>query len=127
MIEQPFPIYVIEDDDAVRTSLSRALRLRGFEVVSFANAEAFLDRVPQLDQGCIVSDFNLPGGTGEMLQSEISLQPREFPLIFMTGAGDKVLEAHAVSRGAIGVLRKPFRPERLIELIETAFAKLTPR
>lgn len=113
-------VYVIDDDAAVRDSLSFLLDAANFEVALFESATNFLEMLPRLDFGCVVSDVRMPGIDGiELLKRMKSLDSR-FPIVIITGHGDVPLAVEAMKLGAIDFLEKPFEDDRLIGMIEAA-------
>src|SRR4051812_44242418 len=118
-------VYVIDDDAAMRDSLDFLLGSAGFEVRLFDSAQIFLNEVPKLAIGCVVTDIRMPGIDGmELLrQLKSSSSVRKLPVIVMTGHGDIPLAVEAMRLGALDFLEKPFEDERLIGMIETALSQ----
>jgi two-component system response regulator FixJ len=116
-------VYVIDDDPAMRDSLDFLLGAAGFDVRLFDSAQSFLDALPQLDAGCVVTDVRMPGIDGMELLRRLGQSPRKLPVIVMTGHGDVPLAVEAMKLGALDFLEKPFEDERLIGMIETALAE----
>jgi two-component system, LuxR family, response regulator FixJ len=113
-------VYVIDDDAAMRDSLSFLLDAANFEVALFESATNFLEMLPRLDFGCVVSDVRMPGIDGiELLKRMKSLDSR-FPVVIITGHGDVALAVEAMKLGAVDFLEKPFEDDRLIGMIEAA-------
>lgn len=113
-------VYVIDDDAAMRDSLSFLLDAANFEVALFESATNFLEMLPRLDFGCVVSDVRMPGIDGiELLKRMKSLDSR-FPIVIITGHGDVPLAVEAMKLGAVDFLEKPFEDDRLIGMIEAA-------
>src|SRR4029077_13736476 len=113
-------VYVIDDDAAMRDSLSFLLDAANFEVALFESATNFLEMLPRLDFGCVVSDVRMPGIDGiELLERMKSLDSR-FPVVIITGHGDVPLAVEAMRLGAVDFLEKPFEDDRLIGMIEAA-------
>ncbi|WP_456717118.1 response regulator FixJ [Bradyrhizobium sp. USDA 4353] len=119
-------VYVIDDDDAMRDSLNFLLDSSGFDVTLFENAQVFLDRLPALGFGCIVSDVRMPGIDGIELLKRMKANGSSFPILVMTGHGDVPLAVEAMKLGAIDFLEKPFEDERLVAMIETAIQQAEP-
>jgi two-component system response regulator FixJ len=119
-------VYVIDDDHAMRDSLDFLLDSSGFEVTLFENAQAFLDRLPTLVFGCVVSDVRMPGIDGIELLKRMKLSNSSFPILIMTGHGDVPLAVEAMKLGALDFLEKPFEDERLVGMIETAIQQAEP-
>src|SRR5581483_3119856 len=100
-------VYVIDDDAAMRDSLSFLLDSSGFDVSVFEHAQAFLDRLPTLAFGCIVSDVRMPGIDGMELLKRLKATKNSFPILVMTGHGDVPLAVEAMKLGAVDFLEKP--------------------
>jgi two-component system response regulator FixJ len=113
-------IYVIDDDEAMRDSLSFLLDSAGFNVTLFESALNFLDALPGLDFGCVVSDVRMPGVDGIELLKRMKLGRSALPIVIMTGHGDIPLAVEALKLGALDFLEKPFEDDRLIGMVEAA-------
>jgi two-component system, LuxR family, response regulator FixJ len=119
-------VHVIDDDEAMRDSLSFLLESAGFDVTLFESALKFLDALPELAFGCVVSDVRMPGLDGIELLKRMKTRPGAFPIIIMTGHGDIPLAVEAMKLGAIDFLEKPFEDDRLITMIEMAIRQAEP-
>lgn len=120
----PTPIiFLIDDDEAIRKSLTRALSKRGFEVKAFETAIEFLNSYDQSQLGCLLLDFGLPGMNGLELQKLLIEKGFDIPVIFITGHGGVPESVEAMKTGAVDFLEKPFRQEDLIECINIALEK----
>jgi len=100
-------IYIVDDDEDIRTSLSRAMKIRGYNVETYASGQAFLDAL-LLDQG-------MPNMTGLELQRRLVDMGHNIPTIFMSGHGGIEHSAQAMKMGAIDFLEKPF-PQKLLAM-----------
>jgi two-component system, LuxR family, response regulator FixJ len=119
-------VYVIDDDEAMRDSLNFLLDSSGFDAVLFENAQSFLDALPKLALGCVVSDVRMPGIDGIELLKRVKALHGPHPVIIMTGHGDVPLAVEAMKLGAVDFLEKPFEDDRLITMIETAIRQAEP-
>jgi two-component system response regulator FixJ len=117
-------VYVIDDDPAMRDSLDFLLGSAGLQVRLFESAQMFLNELPGLEAGCVVTDIRMPGIDGMELLRQLGLASgaRKLPVIVMTGHGDVPLAVEAMKLGALDFLEKPFDDERLINMIETALS-----
>ena len=113
-------VYVIDDDAAMRDSLNFLLEAAGFEVTMFDTATKFLNVLPRLDFGCVVSDVRMPGIDGIELLKRMKALTSRFPIVIITGHGDVPLAVEAMKLGAIDFLEKPFEDDRLIAMIDAA-------
>lgn len=119
-------VYVIDDDAALRDSLSFLLDAAGFDARLFETALKFLDDLPSLDFGCVVSDVRMPGLDGIELLKRMKSDQSRFPIVIMTGHGDIPLAVEAIKLGAVDFLEKPFEDDRLIAVIEAAIRQGEP-
>lgn len=124
-MSQSHRVYVIDDDAAMRDSLGFLLGSAGFDVLLFDSAQSFLQELPDMETGCVVTDIRMPGIDGlELLrQLHSTSSVRKLPVIIMTGHGDVPLAVEAMKLGALDFLEKPFEDERLVKMIETAFSQ----
>jgi two-component system response regulator FixJ len=119
-------VYVIDDDEAMRDSLNFLLDCAGLEVTLFETAQQFLDALPGLDFGCVVSDVRMPGIDGIELLRRMKAAQSKFPILIMTGHGDVPLAVQAMKLGAIDFMEKPFDDDRLTGMIEAAIRQAEP-
>ena len=122
----PGNVYVIDDDEAMLDSLNYLLDSAGYEVTRFDSALKFLDALPGLEFGCVVSDVRMPGLDGIELLKRIKAGHCTFPIVIMTGHGDVPLAVEAMKLGAVDFLEKPFEDDRLIGMIEMAIQEAEP-
>lgn len=115
-------VFVVDDDEAIRTSLTRALVMRGYTVEAYENAPAFLEAYDASKTGCLVLDYGLPEMDGLELQAYMSRKGFALPIIFITGHGGIPESVQAMKGGAVDFLEKPFRQAVLVERIEAACA-----
>ena len=119
-------VYVIDDDAAMRDSLNFLLESADFSVVLFETAQNFLDALPGLAFGCVVSDVRMPGIDGIELLKRMKAGHSVFPILIMTGHGDVPLAVEAMKLGAVDFLEKPFEDDRLIGMIDAAIRQAEP-
>ena len=113
-------VYVIDDDEAMRDSLSFLLDAADFHVTLFESAQHFLDALPNAEFGCVVSDVRMPGIDGIELLKRLKASRNSFPVLIITGHGDVPLAVEAMKLGALDFLEKPFEDDRLIAMIDVA-------
>ena len=111
-------VHIVEDDDAVRDSLTLLLEIEGYRVEAYASAEAFLRASPKT--GCIVTDMQMPGLGGLGLLEELRRSGDARPVIMITGRVSKGLAAQASALGVFRVIAKPFIAEVILEAIRGA-------
>jgi two-component system response regulator FixJ len=113
-------IYVIDDDDGVRDSLSVQLESAGYDVVSFASPVGFLEIAASTQLGCILSDVQMPDMDGMELQKRLSDMHLHFPVVIMTGHADVALAVRAMKAGAVDFIEKPFSEQAILDSIRLA-------
>lgn len=119
MTMQP-SVILIDDEPAVRDSLTLLLETLGFEVESYDSAEAFLQGHCPGKPGCVVLDVNMPGMSGPELQAELIRRDIRLPIIFLTAHGDIPMTVRAIQAGAIDFLTKPVKGKQLVERVTMA-------
>jgi two-component system, LuxR family, response regulator FixJ len=123
MKEKPATIFVVDDDDAVRTSLRLLLKSVGLPVETFGAAQEFLDAFDAERAGCLVLDIRMPGMSGLELQQRLNEMHAIIPIVFITGHGDVPMAVEAMQHGAVDFIQKPFRDQDLIDRINQALEK----
>jgi len=119
-----YTVFVVDDDVAVRDSLSLMLSLQGFRTASFARGEDFL-AVLQADWlGCVVADLKMPGMSGLDLQRALAPRGDGLPVVVITAHGDVESSRQAFKAAAIDFLQKPFDDEQIVAAIEQAFQSI---
>ena len=116
-------VFLVDDEEEVRTTLSRALRKRGFTVEAFDSAKSFLDQYNPERLGCLVLDYGMPEINGLELQSMMNETKIALPIVFVSGHGGVPESVQAMKAGAIDFLEKPFRQNDLVACIQTAFER----
>jgi two-component system, LuxR family, response regulator FixJ len=113
-------IHIVDDDEAVRDSLSFLLGAAGHAVKTFDSAAAFLDALGGMPVSCVVTDIRMPSVDGLELMRRLKAEGHLFPVIMMTGHGDVPLAVEAMKLGAFDFLEKPFDDDILIAAIGAA-------
>jgi two-component system, NtrC family, C4-dicarboxylate transport response regulator DctD len=116
-------VFLIEDDDAVRTGVEQALQLAGFNVQSFSSAERLSCRFSPRCAGALVTDVRLPGMSGLDLLRQVVAKSPSFPVILITGYGDISMVVEAMRDGAYDFITKPFASDHLVEVVRRALEK----
>jgi two-component system response regulator FixJ len=111
-------VYVVDDEEPVRSSLGRLLRAIGFESVTYPSAEAFLAAYHSGDGGCLLLDLRMPGMSGLDLIEELTRRAIALPIIMMTGHTDDESKRRISQYDTLGFLEKPFSVEQLKEILE---------
>lgn len=115
-------VHVIDDDEAVRDSLTLLLRTAGFTVRAYASATTFLQSLPKQDTGCVLTDVRMPEMDGLELQKRLAELGVRLPVIVMTGHGDVPIAVGALKAGATDFLEKPFDDSQLLTAVANALA-----
>lgn len=113
-------VFVVDDDPAVRDSLTLLLEQEDFCVETFASAEDFLAVCRSLPRSCAIVDIRMPGMDGMRLQDELSTRGVLLPVIFLTGHGDIPMSVRAIKAGAVDFLTKPVSGAALLESVGAA-------
>jgi two-component system, LuxR family, response regulator FixJ len=113
-------VHVIDDDEAVRHSIEFLLRTSGVTARTYDSASAFLDALPTIDPGCIITDVRMPGINGIELLRRLTEMQIKMPVIVITGHGDVPLAVEAMKNGAVDFLEKPFEDELLLGSVRSA-------
>jgi two-component system response regulator FixJ len=118
-------VYIVDDDEAVRDSLSLLLESKGYVVKGFGSALDFLVAAHALPIGCLIVDIRMPEMDGLELQERLKTRGRSFPMIVITGHADVPLAVRAMKAGAVDFIEKPFASETMIDSLEGALSRLT--
>jgi two-component system, LuxR family, response regulator FixJ len=113
-------VHVIDDDDAIRESLTFLLGTVGLDVCTYDSAATFLSALPMTAMGCIVTDVSMPGISGVDLLRRIRELGLSTPVIVITGHGDVQLAVEAMKLGARDFIEKPFDDDLLLGAIRSA-------
>jgi two-component system response regulator TtrR len=113
-------IYVVDDDEAMRDSMTWLLEGEGYVVACFDSAERFLKARHDDMRGCLILDVRMPEMSGLELHEKLDALGSQLPVIFVTGHGDVPMAVSALQRGACDFIEKPFHNEDLLSRIVRA-------
>lgn len=113
-------VHLIDDDEGVRQAVGFLLTTAGFAVRTYESAIAFLDAVPTLQPGCVVTDVRMPGIDGLELYRQLKARQLTLPVIVISGHGDVHLAVEAMKLGAVDFIEKPFDDDALLSAIRLA-------
>jgi two-component system response regulator FixJ len=113
-------VHIIDDDDALRDSLSFLLSTAGIATIAHDSAAAYLSDTRRSASGCIITDVRMPGISGIDLLRKLKADGSSVPVIVMTGHGDVPLAVEAMKLGAFDFLEKPFDDEALLASVRSA-------
>jgi FixJ family two-component response regulator len=122
MPEQRPRVAIVDDDAAVRKSLSLLLDAASFETDTYGSAADFLRSLPQGLPQCLVVDLQMPDMTGLELQQHLARAGIDIPTVAITAHNEFGAEARCRSAGARAFLLKPIHDEALIAAINSAVA-----
>lgn len=119
-----YPIYVVDDDEAIRRSLSFMLKTSGYAVHVFDGGKPFLAEAAGLEPGCVLLDVRMPDIDGLEVQRELRARGIMLPVVIMTGHGDIDMAVTAMKTGASDFIEKPFEKGALLACLEGARKQL---
>ena len=123
MSEKPL-VYVVDDDEAIRRSISFLLKTSGYAVKAYASGAEFLAEAGRLERGCILLDVRMPDIDGMEVQQRLRESGVLLPVIIMTGHGDIDMAVRAMKVGASDFIEKPFEKALLFDALESARQRL---
>jgi FixJ family two-component response regulator len=115
-------VYIVDDDRAVRDSLSLLLNSVGISNQTFDSATDFLAAFEPNRIACLVADIRMPVMSGLEMQNELNARKAAIPVIFITGHGDVPMAVNAMKDGATDFLTKPFRDQELLDRVTAALS-----
>ena len=110
-------IFLIDDDESMRTVLKGMLEFLGFQVHVYASAIEFLKVSMQAAPAVIITDMQMPVMSGVELQAELLKRGRQIPIIFISGESTLPETISAMKQGAIEFLLKPFERDQLLSAV----------
>jgi FixJ family two-component response regulator len=113
-------VYVIDDDESLRFSLTTLLRSAGFSVFAFERTDSFVQFSKADVPSCLLLDVRLKGESGLAFQRELRNQQVHMPIIFLTAHGDIDMSVQAIKEGAVDFLVKPVKDQRVIDAVVAA-------
>lgn len=116
-------VFVVDDDEAVRSSLKLLLKSIGLPVMAFPSAQDFLAAYRPEQAGCLILDIRMPGMSGPELQQQLNVRGAVIPVVFISGHGDIPMAVEAMQHGAFDFLQKPFRDQDLIDRVQRAMER----
>jgi RNA polymerase sigma factor (sigma-70 family) len=118
------PVYLVDDDEGVRSALSLLLGTYGIRIETFGDPTAFLARAPKLKPGVLLLDLRMPAITGLQLHEKLGAIGCDWPTIICTGHGDVHACRRAFKAGVVDFLTKPIDEQVLIEALQQASGAL---
>lgn len=119
-------VYIVDDDDSVRTAFARLLRSAGFEPRPYESAERFLEEVQEIPGACILLDITIPRMSGPQVQQSLNDAGSRLPVITISARDDIEARTRARELGAKLFLRKPVDDQALLDAIDWVTASPGP-
>lgn len=116
-------VHIVDDDEAMRDSLLFLLDSAGLEARAYDSAASFLNALPGLEPGCILTDVRMPQINGLEMVRRVKAAGIELPVIVMTGHADLALAIEAMRAGVIDFLEKPFEDEVLLSVLRAGLGR----
>lgn len=113
-------VFIVDDDPAIRDSLTLMIEQEDITVMSFVDAESFLGVCQPEFFGCVIIDIRMPKMNGMQLQEELTKRNILLPVVFLTGHGDIPMSVRAMKAGAVDFLTKPVTREKLLASVRSA-------
>jgi FixJ family two-component response regulator len=120
-------VYIVDDDNGMRTSLAWLLESVGVKSAGFANANEFLGAFDPSVPACLVLDVRMPEQSGFDVQAELNRQGATLPIIFVSGHGDIPMSVRALQNGAIDFVEKPYNSQQMLDRVQRALKLATQR
>ena len=120
MISDTACVAIVDDEGPVRVALGRLLRLADYQVDAYGSGEEFLASLDKRCPACAILDVHLPGLSGLDVQARLRAAHPNIPVVLITASDEKALEDVARGSGCIGLLRKPFSGEQLLDAVGMA-------
>ena len=119
-------IFVVDDDPAVRDTLSMVLSAGGYQVICFADGAALLAVARTRTPACILLDVHIPGKSGLDILKELHGEDYPAPIFMISGQGDIAMAVSAIKNGALDFIEKPFRGSEIVARLDEAIERLCP-
>ena len=120
-------IFVVDDDPAVRDTLSMVLSTAGYQVICFADGAALLAVASSRTPAAILLDVHIPGKSGLDILRELHGEDYPAPIFMISGHGDITMAVSAIKNGALDFIEKPFRGSELVTRLEEAIGAYARR
>lgn len=119
-------VFIVDDDPAMRDSLTLMLRGSGFRARAFASADEFLANLPEDKSACVITDVRMPGVEGpELVKRLKALRGDSWPVIVITGHADVPLAVQLMKAGVVDFIEKPFDPQQILDSAGRCIAALS--
>jgi two-component system CheB/CheR fusion protein len=116
-------IYLVDDNQMLRETISAVLEGEGHEVMAFGSCEEFLQADQVSGPACLLIDAYLPGMSGLQLLHRLKEAGRHLPSIMITGHSDVALAVEAMKAGASDFIEKPVGRDELLAIVRRALSR----
>src|SRR6059036_2306453 len=120
-------IFVVDDDPAVRETLTLVLSAEGYQVICFADGAALLAEARSRTPSCILLDVHIPGKSGLDILKELHSEDYPAPIFMISGQGDIAMAVSAIKGGALDFIEKPFRGSEIVSRLDEAIGAYARR
>lgn len=114
----PGPLLAVDDEPAIRRLVQLSLSYSGYTVETADDVPTAQEMIKAKSYAMIISDLNMPGGTGLDLLEFVQRVSPETPFVLLTGTSDTATARKAIAAGAADFITKPFRPQDLVRVVE---------
>ncbi|CAD6533992.1 Response regulator protein TmoT [Paraburkholderia hiiakae] len=119
----PSVVYVIDDDEEMRSALGGLLRSVGHRVELFDSPHAFVNFVREDIPSCLILDVRLQGENGLAFQRSVVKIAPHIPILFISGYADVEMSVKAMKAGAVDFFTKPFREQDMLDAVAEALVR----
>ena len=116
-------VFVIDDEEHIRSAIEQTFELKNFEVQTFSQAHQLLNQLSDTWPGVVISDINMPKMDGHQLMAEVKNIDTDISTILLTGFGDISMAVKAMRNGAYDFIEKPFNNDDLVDTVKRALDK----
>jgi FixJ family two-component response regulator len=121
--DTPLQVYIVDDDELVRSMLTRLLRRAGYRTAAWGSPLAFLEEAVLAPPCCVLLDVQMPELTGTEIQERLARRDPPPPVVFLSGGADVPTSVRAMKAGAVDFLSKPFVPKELLAAVSSALER----
>ena len=116
-------VHVVDDDAQIRSAMESLFESVGLATRTYGSAREFLSQSAADAVGCLVIEIRLPDMNGLDFQAQLTQLGIRLPVVMMTGYGDIPMSVHAMKRGAVDFLPKPFRDQDMLDAVMAAIER----
>jgi FixJ family two-component response regulator len=130
MVDKPLSrgeIFVVDDDPAIRETLSLVLSAAGYQVICFVDGAALLAVARSRTPCCMLIDVHIPGRSGLDILKELHGEDYPAPIFMISGQGDIAMAVSAIKNGALDFIEKPFRGSEIVGRLDEAIGAYARR